>query len=89
MNDTAGVTQVLAAANDAPPQPARAGPSFYSLFSNDDRRAAVSPTIAQLWTSPSAAQSDSAAAAPASEPTPLDLFQDLPPNGRALFGGNA
>jgi hypothetical protein len=82
------VTQVLATASETN-DPARPAPSFYSLFSDGDRRTPVSSAVAHLWTSPSSAKSESTAAAQPSEPTPLDLFHDLPPNGRALFEGNA
>jgi hypothetical protein len=90
--DTAGVTQVLAAASNTQParqsQPAPPAPSFRSLFSDDERRGAVSPTVAQLWTTPATAKPDGPAQTPASEPAPLDLFRELAPNGRALFKGS-
>ncbi len=89
VSDTAGVTQVLAMANETS-APASPAPTYHSLFQDGNLRGAVSPIVAELWSTPSRTNSEGApAAAPARDPAPLDLFQELPPNGRALFGGSA
>jgi hypothetical protein len=86
------------AAPMAPAQPAP--PTFNSLFSDQDRRTAVDPMVVALWSVPAnppqasgAPAAPQRAAAPAinstTSPASFDLFQDLPPNGRALFGGNS
>jgi len=57
--DTAGVTRAFAAAQPAAPPPAApkeetAGPpsrsAFHSLFATENRRGAISPVVAALWT---------------------------------------
>jgi hypothetical protein len=74
-------------------------PTFNSLFRDPDRRTALDPMVVALWSSP---QSGSlpAGVAPAAQPpaaqpvdnasgtSGFDLFQDIAPNTRALFGGN-
>jgi hypothetical protein len=74
---------------------AQTAPTFNSLFSDQDRRTAVDPMVVALWSVPaSPPQSGKAqpAAAPAvkssTSPASFDLFQDVRPNGRALFGGS-
>jgi hypothetical protein len=76
-------------------------PTFNSLFSDQDRRAAIDPVVVALWSVPaSAPQPHGAQAAPppAVEPqvkssstgaSRFDLFQDIRPNARALFGGSS
>jgi hypothetical protein len=76
-----------------------ASASFDSLFSDSGRRSAVAPVVAALWSDPAADSRPSGPAAfqPARTPAanaprtsagaPLDLFQDMHPNARALFGG--
>jgi hypothetical protein len=72
--DTAGITQTFAVASEQVPALPDTKPLFQAMFT-DRVRAAVSPQVASLWTSP---KSD--AAAPTSsmnEPgRPLDLFTD-------------
>jgi hypothetical protein len=105
--DVAAVTKVFAAATAAPaaassaartaPAPV-AGPTFNSLFSDQDRRTAVDPMVMALWSVPaSPSQSAEAASQPAADPqakasagaSRFDLFQDIRPNARALFGGSS
>jgi hypothetical protein len=111
--DSAAITGALAFAQSAParnagatgqdtqesPQGGSMGPVFHSLFQSDDRRGAVAPLVAHLW-STGAAPSDPAASAgtptvpTAGAPTPagtspLDLFRDARPRVRGLFEGNA
>jgi hypothetical protein len=93
VRDTAGVAQVFAAANIAPPGSAdNPSPVFHSLFQTEDRRGAVAPVVAALWGAPERG----ASIAPGTPSTnakpsggPLDLFQDMPPNVRGLFDGKA
>jgi len=86
------------AARIAPAQPAP--PTFNSLFSDQDRRTAVDPTVVALWSVPaSPPQASGAPAAPqraaapvvnrTTSPASFDLFGDVPANGRALFGGSS
>ena len=60
-----------------------------------ERRTAVAPVVAALWSVPTADPQPNGAR-PASQPlgkstdntaAPLDLFQDMRPNVRGLFGG--
>jgi hypothetical protein len=75
-------------------------PSFKSLFSDQDRRTAIDPGVAALWSVPESAPQP--ASAPTDVPQPaaansavnnstgnslFDLFQDARPNARTLFGG--
>jgi hypothetical protein len=100
--DTAAIANAFAAATVQKPfgpEPAR--PVFHSLFHSDERRGAVSPVVAEFWGVGAAragageAQAASAPALPAAAPPPapagtggpLDLFQDMRPNARALFDG--
>jgi len=102
--DVAGVTQAYAVASAPPPAPsardspaaaAPALPSFNSLFSDQDRRAAIDPVVAALWSVPTDATGPDPRQAPApggsavvdTRPS-FDLFQDQPANPRALFGGS-
>jgi hypothetical protein len=102
--DVAGVTNAYAVA--AAPPPAAAAPdsavagvpalsSFNSLFRDQDRRAAVDPAVAALWSVPSDTPAPDPGQAPAPRGSPLvdrgpsfDLFRDQPANTRALFGGS-
>jgi hypothetical protein len=111
--DTAGVTRVFAAAA-APAAPAaqtvngsagpslaaipQPGPGFNSLFSDSDRRMAVSPVVAALWSTPTTpvpASVAQASPAPAIANTSsanvasFNLFQDNGTNARALFDGSS
>jgi hypothetical protein len=84
-----------AASPIAAPQTA---PTFNSLFSDQDRRTAVDPVVVALWSVP-ASQPQPAPAAPqptvgpqvetSTGPSRFDLFQDVRPNARALFGGSS
>ena len=112
VTDVAGVTKVYAAAAAAAPASAAAAaprataaaastaqmaPAFNSLFSDQDRRTAVDPLVAALWSAPASPPQLAAASAP---PPPavgpnstgtasFDLFGDVRPNTRALFGGSS
>ena len=92
--DTAGITNAYAAAA-SPARAPETGSVFRSLFHDDGRRAAVAPVVAELW----GGQAPGARAAsrlpmpsfgeqhsPGSGAT-LDLFRDMPPDTRGLFGG--
>ena len=90
--DTAGITQVLAAADDRPP-PQSSRPLFAAMFS-DPERGAVSRTVSSLWSDADAADSGTAAlSAPGVASSPrqrtgaLDLFTDSAVNVRSLFHG--
>jgi hypothetical protein len=96
--DVAAITKAVAVASVPPPAApiaaAQTTPTFNSLFSDQDRRTAVDPMVAALWSVPADPPQTSGAqpaAAPAVKgttgPASFDLFQDLRPNGRALFGG--
>ena len=99
MTDVAAVTKV-SAVTASPIAAAQTAPTFNSLFSDQDRRTAVDPVVVALWSVPaSVPQPHGAQAAPppAVEPqvkssstgaSRLDLFQDIRPNARALFGGS-
>jgi hypothetical protein len=112
VTDVAAVTRVFAAATAPPSSmsaaprtspsaasplsPAQTAPTFNSLFSDQDRRTAVDPMVAALWSVPtSPPQAGAAPAAPAAvDPntagrTSLDLFRDIRPNAGALFGGGS
>jgi hypothetical protein len=88
------------AATVPPMAAAQTPPTFNSLFSDQDRRTAVDPMVVALWSVPSdPPQTNTAPAAPrpaaaaasrsTTAPTSFDLFQDIRPNGRALFGGSS
>jgi hypothetical protein len=106
--DTAGMTGVFVAAaattsaatRSAASLPAAAaptGPKFNSLFSDTDRRMAVSPVVAALWSTPTTplpanpTQSSPAptAASHTAEVASFGLFQDSSPNVRGLFDGSS
>ena len=85
---------VTAARTTAPAPAARAPesrPIFHGLFHADGSREPVAPLVSALWTTPlqppasKPAAAQRAPAEPASRP--LDLFQDSPPDARALFRG--
>lgn len=102
--DVAGVTNAYAVATAPPPASAApdaavagvpALPSFNSLFRDQDRRAAVDPAVAALWSAPADTPAPDPRQAPAQRGSPLvdpgpsfDLFRDQPANTRALFGGS-
>jgi hypothetical protein len=94
--DTAATSQAFAVASAQRVEPVvETKPVFRSLFQTNDARPAVSPVVAELWTSP-AVRTDlpgPVAAVTAAAPTPsgvaLDLFQDSRPNVRALFDRSA
>jgi hypothetical protein len=86
VQDTAGVTQALAAANVQPIGSGDHSPSaFHSLFSTDDRRGAVAGVVSELWGTQAAA---AAASNTSGSDTLLNLFQDSRPNVRGLFDGS-
>jgi hypothetical protein len=98
VTDVAAITKAFAVASVPPPvapiAAAQTTPTFNSLFSDQDRRTAVDPMVAVLWSVPADPPQTGGAqptAAPAVKgttgPASFDLFQDLRPNGRALFGG--
>ncbi len=111
VTDVAGVTKAFAfaaappaaapSATDALPMAAQTALSFNSLFSDQDRRTAVDPKVAALWSVPeSQAQSKETAPAvqpPATDPVAkngsgaasFDLFRDIRPNVGAMFGDNS
>jgi hypothetical protein len=80
--DTAGVTRAFAAAQPAPPPVASreetAGPpsrsAFHSLFETENRRGAISPVVAALWTPRGSPTGESG--------TPLDHLHQEPRNTR-------
>jgi hypothetical protein len=92
------VPAVPASLGSSPPATSQPGPAFDSLFSDSERRTAIAPVVAALWsvptadlpangvpvTSPTAKSADKSTTGAA----PLDLFQDMRPNVRALFGGS-
>jgi Transglycosylase SLT domain len=91
--DTAGTAQALAIASVqdsiAPvqtnaPSPGPDEPMFRSLFLTANPRGAVAPVVVQLWGARAARpEGENAAGAP------LDLFQDMHPDVRALFNRSA
>lgn len=88
--DTAGVTQAFAAAHDRLPPLPDTKPLFQAMFT-DRARAAVTKTVASLWTpgasAPSLTSSAADASAAAQQARPLDLFTDSATNVRGLFHG--
>jgi hypothetical protein len=101
--DTAGTAMAFAAAAARPstaPAPAlavgpaspaqaatgaavrRPEPVFRSLFLTADARGPVAPVVAELWGTPAARPDGDAGA-------PLDLFQDMRPDSRAIFKNQA
>ena len=105
VTDVAGVTMAYAAAvatarapaAAAPLSTAQMAPTFNSLFSDQDRRTAVDPLVAALWSAPASPPQPAAASAPpppAVDPNStgtgsFDLFGDIRPDARALFGGSS
>jgi len=100
---TAGAREAApsaAVAAPVPGAPPAGAPSFNSLFSDQARRTAVDPMVVSLWTVP-ASQPDAAPAARAANQqvqssgnngtaaASFDLFQDVRPNARQLFGGSS
>jgi hypothetical protein len=84
----------------APTAASQAAPTFNSLFSDQDRRTAVDPLVVALWSVPASEPPPNGAQAappPAIDPqikngtgaSRFDLFQDVRPNARALFGGSS
>jgi hypothetical protein len=84
----------------AAPAASQVAPTFNSLFSDQDRRTAVDPLVVALWSVPaSEPQPNGAQAAPTPAIDPqikngtgasrFDLFQDVRPDARALFGGSS
>jgi hypothetical protein len=83
VQDTAGVTQVLAVANRSTAGSAdNSAPVFHSLFWTDDRRGPVASVVSELWGAPASPANGSGAGAP------LDLFQNMRPKVRSLFDGS-
>ena len=97
--DTAAITSAFADAAEQPSVRLQAGPIFHSLFHSDERRGAIAPAVADLWGVGAArAGAETSGSVPAPTPivpttpangsataAPLDLFQELRPNVRALF----
>ena len=95
--DIAGITSAYADASAASANIgtafAQSDPDvFHSLFQTGERRGALSPMLASLWT----AQGTDVTPAPSGAKlgaqgsgAPLDLFQDMPPSVRGLFDGGA
>ena len=100
--DTAAITSAFADAAEQPSARLQAGPIFHSLFHSDERRGAIAPAVADLWGVGAArAGTERSGSVPAPTPivpttpengsattAPLDLFQELRPNVRALFDGS-
>ena len=100
--DTAAITSAFADAAEQPSVRLQAGPIFHSLFHSDERRGAIAPAVADLWGVGAArAGTETSGSVPAPTPivpttpangsataAPLDLFQELRPNVRALFDGS-
>jgi hypothetical protein len=85
--DTAGVTQVLAAANAAPQPPVKdTRPLFESIFT-DRVGVAMSPSVTSLW-APTGAAASSGPISPDKGPRTLDLFTDGKPDLRGMFGAS-
>jgi hypothetical protein len=92
---------VAPAATASPIAAPQTAPTFNSLFSDQDRRTAVDPVVVALWSVPASApqpHGTQAAPPPSLDPqaknssagaSPFDLFQDIRPNARALFGGSS
>jgi hypothetical protein len=107
VTDVAAITKVYAAAASAPRtlpavaapplSAAQMAPTFNSLFSDQDRRTAVDPLVASLWSAPASPPQSAATSAPpppAVDPNStgtasFDLFGDIRPNARPLFGGSS
>ncbi len=89
--DPAGTTQAFAAYQPVPRLQNESGPVFHALFHTSERREAVAPRINQLWGTPPVSAQARAVEAPTAVPPPssrpLDLFQDMEPEVRALFHG--
>jgi hypothetical protein len=106
VTDVAAVTKVFAgaaappsaasSATEAAPIAAQTAPTFNSLFSDQDRRSAVDPMVAALWSIP-ASQPQPNDGAPAAPQPPIDprvkngagaasfdLFRDIRPKAGAL-----
>ncbi|RDV05359.1 transglycosylase SLT domain-containing protein [Undibacter mobilis] len=90
--DTAGMTQVLAAADNRPP-PVPSRPLFAAMFS-DGERGAVSRTVTSLWSDTEGAGSGATSlpapgpVASADRPVRMhDLFTDSAARARGLFTG--
>jgi hypothetical protein len=93
----AGVANALAA-NAPPIRRVDDGQVFHSLFRTGERPEPVAPAVRELWTAQAAAGAASIASAPAgaapvsmapagaTQGAPLDLFQTMRPDVRALFG---
>lgn len=87
--DPAGMTQVLAASQPVARRD-DSEPVFHALFHTAERQQAVAPRINQLWSPPQHVAATAAAPnPPAPTGRPLDLFQDLRPEVRALFTGES
>ena len=86
--DTAGVTQVLAAAN-ATAQPAvkDTRPLFESIFT-DRVGMAMSPGVSSLWAPTGSAATPTGPISPDKGPRTLDLFTDGKPDLRGMFGAS-
>ncbi len=93
MFSPAPLPTLLAFANEPPTPRAE---TFRSLFQAAERRTAVSPVVAELWSGPQSDEGHSAQVTAASPPTgeqrgaprrsTLDLFRDTDADVRALFG---
>ncbi len=84
--DTAGVTQVLAAANAR--QPVKdTRPLFESIFT-DRVGMAMSPSVSSLWAPTGATATPAGPISPDNGPRTLDLFTDSKPNLRGMFGAS-
>jgi hypothetical protein len=95
---TARASAVPASGAPAAAQPATAQaamPTFNSLFRDQDRRTALDPMVVALWSAPESLPQP--AGTPPTQAPPadhgggisrFDLFQDIQPSTRALFGGN-
>jgi len=84
--DTAGMTQVLAAANPQPPVKDNR-PLFESIFT-DRVGTAVSPAVSSLWAPTGASATPAGAISPDKGPRTLDLFTDGKPDLRGMFGAS-
>jgi hypothetical protein len=112
VTDVAAVTRAFAVAAASPPTAAasttwaapiaaQGGPTFNSLFSDQDRRTAVDPRVVALWSAPDSQTqaNERAPAVPQATTEPavnngsgaasFDLFRDAAPNVGALFGGGS
>jgi hypothetical protein len=82
--DTAGAALAFAAAQTPVAEPPK--PDFRTLFHTEAARGAVAPVVAELWGSRMPVR-PLQAPAPAAAGTPLDLFQERPPDAQGLFRG--